>query len=119
MASIMIPVQADENSPNDWILIELQGEIRAHVLAGEDEEEGEDNTTVNRQGKKIGQLIDRNAENPILLIGNSKLEGKRMKMPKPFAILRKVGKGYETKGIVTQKFVFKTRPKPLTGANKV
>ena len=100
---IPILVEEDETNKRNWVLIELQGELRST-----------DGHDVDRKGKCLGKLIGRDGDNPVLIIGTSKLEGKRMKLIKPFAILKRCKEGYESQGIVTEKFVFKTRPKPLT-----
>jgi chromosome transmission fidelity protein 8 len=109
--STLIPIQCDgaDGKNQDWILVELQGEVRSKI--------GSEVGVDDRKGKELGKLIDRDSDNPVLIIGNSRLEGKRMKLAKPFAILKKLengNSGYVSKGIVHQKFVFKTRPKPLT-----
>lgn len=116
LQSTLVPIQvAEDSTTKEWLLVELQGEVRVNQTSTEDDDAEE---KARRQGKTLGKLMNQNSENPVLIIGNNKLEGKRMKMSKPFAILRKVGKGYESQGIVTQKLVFKTRPKPLTTATK-
>ena len=92
-----------EGENKNWLMIELQGEIQSKGAADEP-----------KDGKILGKLINHSSDLPVLIIGNSKLEGKRMKLAKPFALLKKVGNGYETKGIVSEKLLFKTRPKPLS-----
>ena len=104
MSSMIIPIHNNSSSNGqEWILIELQGELRAR--------EGEQ---IDWKSKRIGKLLNRDTDSPVLIIGSSKLEGKRVKLPKPFALLRKCDGAYESQGIVSEKFVFKTRPKPLT-----
>lgn len=104
-ASTIIPIQVEDDSCSgrSWILVELQGELK--LIDGE---------ASAWRDKCLGQLIGKDGDNPVLIIGSNKLEGKRMKLPKPFAILRRDGNEYHSQGIVTEKFVFKTRPKPLT-----
>jgi chromosome transmission fidelity protein 8 len=106
MNSTVIPISIEDESTNgrDWILVELQGELRAR-----------DGEVAEWKEKRLGKLLNRHGDNPVLIIGSSKLEGKRVKLNKPFAILKRCGGGgYESRGVVTEKFVFKTRPKPLT-----
>jgi len=114
LQSALVPIHVgDGSTTREWLLIELQGEVQLSETRSADDDRDE---AVLRQGKTLGKLMNQTTDNPVLIIGNNKLEGKKTKMPKPLAILRKVGKGYECDGLVTQKLVFKTRPKPLTNA---
>jgi chromosome transmission fidelity protein 8 len=105
MSSTLLPVLVEDDSTakREWLLVELQGELR--VKESEQPE---------WKGKRLGRLIDRDTEMPVLIIGSSKLEGKRVKLSKPYAILKRASAGFVSEGVVSEKFVFKTRPKPLT-----
>jgi chromosome transmission fidelity protein 8 len=99
----VIPVVVEEGAERKWLLIELQGELRA--LDGQE---------ADWSGKSLGKLMDQDSDNPVLIIGSHRLEGKRTKLAKPFAILKKQGDFYTSQGFVNEKLLFKTRPKPLT-----
>jgi chromosome transmission fidelity protein 8 len=60
---------------------------------------------------------------PILIIGNHYLEGKRVALKKPLAIINKDDESspageaesidYQLTGVIRFKYIFKNRPKPL------
>jgi chromosome transmission fidelity protein 8 len=99
-----------------WNLIELQGEL--FVPEG------------SYDGKEIGKLSERDGV-PILVLGNHFLEGKRVALKKPFAIIMKKDQpehapidqeaekhgttcaDYSMVGVIRYKYLFKNRPKPL------
>jgi hypothetical protein len=64
------------------------------------------------QGLDLGRFEA--GEAPVVTIGNHRLEGKRTKMPKPFAVVRKTEQGLAVEGIVEEKLVFRSRPKPVS-----
>mmetsp|Transcript_18218 Transcript_18218/g.35790 ORF Transcript_18218/g.35790 Transcript_18218/m.35790 type:complete len:172 (+) Transcript_18218:115-630(+) len=147
--------QSSELGPPEWAMVELQGTL---AVAKRDElDEGgvdhsgdmdigspndrtnEDEETVKKTqviklqheglaGQTLGALTFENGL-PILEIGVHRLEGKVVKIPKPFAIMERVestssddlpsapagGARFAIRGIVRQKLLFKTRPKPLVG----
>ncbi|GBG33852.1 Chromosome transmission fidelity protein 8-like [Hondaea fermentalgiana] len=82
-------------------------------------------------GQTLGELTFDNGV-PILEIGVHRLEGKIVKIPKPFAVIERIEDHnsaanniedsdqlpvtkFAVRGIIRQKILFKTRPKPLVG----
>jgi hypothetical protein len=145
-----------------WLLIELQGELcltpgippTSSITEGGGEEStiNNDNNNNNKptlNNKLLGTIslggqnnnndgdksVNTNNNNATLIIGSHKLEGKRIPVPKPFAILKKIKvmnpqieegeesagslsvvvptTQYKLVGTIDQKIIFKTRPKPL------
>ncbi|KAI9105780.1 hypothetical protein DFS34DRAFT_600852 [Phlyctochytrium arcticum] len=67
----------DSPSPHDWILIELQG-----ALAPDGQE--------TLAGLELGRMEIAENGIPYLYIANHKLEGKRVPIPKPLALIQKL-----------------------------
>lgn len=100
----------------EWCLVELQG-----ALETRDE--------VACDGMHIGDLHFDAKGTPNLIIGHHLLTGKLVALEKPFAVLNKhkitpnddtsingtnqAGTEYEVVALLTQKIVFKNRPKPI------
>ena len=100
----------------EWCLVELQGELETRDEAPCD-------------GMHIGDLHFDCKGIPNLIIGHHLLTGKVVALEKPFAVLNKYktpkiddqlmnGNGeamteYEVIALLTQKIVFKNRPKPI------
>ncbi|KAL6764416.1 hypothetical protein V8C86DRAFT_2475701 [Haematococcus lacustris] len=107
---MLIPITGPPGGVAEWALIELQGRLK-HVQ-GEDELISE-----------IGMLLSPVAKPDCiqLTIGYHQIEGKRVSLKKPFAILQRVGSvgesaadvKYEVVGVIRSKFLFKTRPTAL------
>ena len=128
---------ASEGKPRRWQMVELQGEllpVASSTGAGGEEAAAEDKTRA-LAGKELGTLEFVNGA-PVLVIGNNRLDGKVVPMPKPFAVLRRVrvgeadaqacagthgegvtvGATYRVEGVIESKLLFKTRPKPIVDA---
>ncbi|GLC46605.1 hypothetical protein PLESTM_001896000 [Pleodorina starrii] len=93
----------------DWVLVELQGKLENLT----DEETSE-----------IGVLLSKDKDGKALqlTIGYHQLEGKRVPLKKPLAILSKSGStshagdtstSYEVVGVIRDQYLFKTRPRAL------
>lgn len=108
---VQIVVRAKEGI-EEWCLVELQGELETRDEAPCD-------------GMHIGDLHFDSKGIPNLIIGHHLLTGKVVALEKPFAVLNKhktaknhdgtnyVGTEYEVVALLTQKLVFKNRPKPI------
>lgn len=88
----------------EWVLLELQGGI-----------EGRDGSALN--GLPLGTL-DVSGKSASLLVGNQRLHGTTVELPKPLAVLRKAEEAgptpaYGVVGFVRRKLVFKSRPQPV------
>ena len=100
----------------EWCLVELQGELETRDEAPCD-------------GMHIGDLHFDTKGTPNLIIGHHLLTGKFVSLEKPFAVLNRyksrsnddpsvngssqAGTEYEVVALLTQKIVFKNRPKPI------
>ena len=100
----------------EWCLVELQGELETRDEAPCD-------------GMHIGDLYFDTKGTPNLIIGHHLLTGKVVSLEKPFAVLNRyksrsnedpsvngssqAGTEYEVVALLTQKIVFKNRPKPI------
>jgi len=100
----------------EWVLLELQGEVTRKRASGESVKVDEDPSYF--RNSTLGRLDNGDTEDPVLVIGNYRLEGKRVKLSNPLALLRRKDKEneFESLGLVYKKLVFKTRPKPLSNA---
>lgn len=92
-------------------MIELQGELASSNA---------ENAAELRNGKILGKI--QYSDSPQLVIGNSQLDGKRVKLAAPYAILKKIKRDdgavqLTNLGMVTEKYVFKTRPKPQSSSS--
>jgi len=125
--NIVVKMPSD---PNQWGLIELQGQI-----------ETRDQVSLN--GMHIGDLHFNGKGVPKLIVGHHLLTGKVQKLEKPFAILKKMDSNnfsdstslanangehevrdieYQIIALITKKILFSNRPKPIitkTGIKKI
>ncbi len=123
-------IRCDE-TPGEWNLIELQGELSS--LDG------------TLDGKTIGKLSEKDGvshiqiivfiityltpfflQRPILIIANHYLEGQRVQLKKPLVIMRKCDEmemegttaenktQYQVGGVVRVKYLFRNRPRPIS-----
>ena len=105
-------IESDPASFEEFTLLELQGELQSKgVIPQQDLTKSQ-----LRIGKQLGKLKeDEESGRLVLDIGSNRLEGKRVKLDRPMAILKKMDdRTYSTRGLVTEKMIFKTRPQPLT-----
>eukprot|EP00877_Chromochloris_zofingiensis_P000855 jgi/Chrzof1/10770/Cz05g11170.t1 len=106
---MIIPVVSEDGEVLEWGLVELQGKIE--ILQ---ESLAEANFPVGTL-----QLSSSNKDVVQLTIGYHQLEGKRVPLKKPIAILEKDNNDssgntkYNVVGVVRQKYLFKTRPRAL------
>lgn len=103
----IVPRDEGGGEGEGWLMIELQGELVSST------------TDSSRPGKLLGRIVHSDTS-PQLVIGTSQLDGKRVKLSAPLAILKRVKNGDETSyrnlGYVTEKYIFKTRPKPQSSS---
>ena len=84
-----------------WGLVELQGSVDCPP-------------NVKVQGAHIGDLHIDKSGTPQLVVGHHILSGKIQKLDKPFCVMTKSGdKCWVVNSIIEEKFIFKTRPKPI------
>ncbi|EFJ40322.1 hypothetical protein VOLCADRAFT_108201 [Volvox carteri f. nagariensis] len=106
---MIVPVTCPSGKVIEWVLVELQGKI---------ENLTEDQTS------EIGVLLSKDPDGKALqlTIGYHQLEGKRIPLKKPLAILSKCGgttvagsssTSYEVLGVIRIQYLFKTRPRAL------
>jgi chromosome transmission fidelity protein 8 len=106
--AMLIPVSSSINSPREYSVIELQGEVY--------HEDGL------KKGFSLGTISQH--ETVYLQIGYHRLQGKKIILKKPLLIFRKtdnidvstcdgVGIEMEALGVIKHKYVFKSRPKAL------
>ena len=85
----------------EWCILEFQGEITGAEKFREE---------------FLGELIVK-GESVDMIIGQHTLNGKVVKLPKPFLIVEKLKDAsahtMETLGVVRKKVIFSSRPKPL------
>lgn len=82
----------------EFVIIELQGEVK-HEIERLD-------------GAHLGSLIEAREGQYELHIGNHILRGKKEKLDRPIAVLRKEADGLNVEGLVHFKLLFKDRPAP-------
>ncbi|KAL0051081.1 hypothetical protein WJX82_001537 [Trebouxia sp. C0006] len=104
-----IPITCGKDECPPWCLIELQGELEV--------QEDSDSATF-----PVGTLCQSSFKGDALslTVGNHQLEGKKVALKKPFAILDPEEldesghcQSYKVIGVLHDKYLFKTRPRPL------
>ncbi|GIL91204.1 hypothetical protein Vretimale_18861 [Volvox reticuliferus] len=106
---MIIPIKCPGSNVIEWVLVELQGKI--------------ENLT-EEQTSEIGVLISKEPDGKVLqlTIGYHQLEGKRVPLKKPLAVLNKCERmphdgdastSYEVVGVIRNQYLFKTRPRAL------
>ncbi|KAL6780557.1 hypothetical protein ACKKBF_B12635 [Auxenochlorella protothecoides x Auxenochlorella symbiontica] len=102
---MLVPVSGASGELPAWAMIEMQGEIERKDGGGLDEK------------FDIGTLSTSSTGSIFLTIGYHQLEGSRVPLKKPFAILEKDtsegSTGYQVVGVVREKYKFSARPRPL------
>jgi len=86
-----------------WTIVELQGKLEVR--------NGTQEGTFD--GRYFGDLHFDSSNTPILILGHHILQGKIIKLDKPFAVIEKEEKQFNVKALVKEKIIFKSRPKPI------
>lgn len=104
MPEVLVRLADREDS---WGLVELQGIVDCP-------------DAMQLQGSHIGDLHFDSTGTPQLVIGHHVLTGKVQKLDKPFGVMHRAGeREWEIRAVVQEKFIFKTRPKPIIQKNKL
>mmetsp|Transcript_21467 Transcript_21467/g.42618 ORF Transcript_21467/g.42618 Transcript_21467/m.42618 type:complete len:131 (-) Transcript_21467:191-583(-) len=127
MTRILVKCQSD----NEWAFIELQGVLSARSNTTG----GLEKSYSCLRGQSMGKMSINPLGKPELVIGNRLLEGKVVKLSKPWVVTKKVAESLTKRikttessdtssssetatqidvvGIVRQKYVFDTMPQPI------
>ena len=98
MPEVVLRIQ---DTLDKWGLVELQGKVDCPP-------------SLTLQGAHIGDLHLEKTGTPHLVIGHHILTGKLVKLEKPFGVMTKTAdKLWVIKSVIEDKFIFKTRPKPI------
>ena len=102
MPQVLLKIQ---DSLDKWGMVELQGKVDCPPA-------------VTLQGAHIGDLHIDKSGTPQLVIGHHILTGKIVKLEKPFGVMTKTDdKKWVIKSVIEEKYIFKTRPKPIVQKN--
>lgn len=64
-------------------------------------------------GAHIGRVCGKGSSKAELVIGNQRIEGKRVALQKPFAVLERTGDSYAVVGVIRSKLLFDCRPRAM------
>jgi chromosome transmission fidelity protein 8 len=109
---MLIPIRSEGDGPPAWAMIELQGEIERIIEA------------IPGEPFDVGTLTATDDTSVQLVIGYHRLEGTKMALKKPVAILEKIESNddddnddnevrYKVIGVVREKLIFKQRPRAI------
>mmetsp|Transcript_37034 Transcript_37034/g.45277 ORF Transcript_37034/g.45277 Transcript_37034/m.45277 type:complete len:130 (-) Transcript_37034:267-656(-) len=125
---MIIPIRSERSKPQQWALIELNGEIMPPLKMP---------SATNSKGPidiELGSLRYTNEGTPMMIIGSHELRGKIENLKQPYAIMRKkqgpcerrleeedVMNGpecenrveYEVAGVITKRLLFDHYPKSI------
>ena len=102
MPQVVLKIQ---DTLDKWGMVELQGKVDCP-------------SSVAFQGAHIGDLHIDKTGTPQLVIGHHILTGKVVKLEKPFGVMTKTSdKNWVIKSVIEEKYIFKTRPKPIIQKN--
>ena len=100
---MIIPIKVNGINLVDSMIIELHGDFKTCMKSNED--------------YVVGSLFENKKKERYLIIGNHILEGKETLLEKPMVKLKKLKHinytNYVINSIITKKYVFRTRPKPI------
>jgi Ctf8 len=108
---MIVPIKpSSSSSPPEWGMLELNGEL---IMPSNDSE-----NTIASDYLELGSLSFSDESTPVMIVGGHELKGSIVKLPKPFAILKKRKRGaeqidYELVGVVTTKLLFQEYPKSI------
>ncbi|WZN64726.1 hypothetical protein HKI87_10g62830 [Chloropicon roscoffensis] len=143
---VVVPIQLAEKGRGgdgmlpEWAALEFQGELKKwkRVKRGKDDAIAKDAADLRLfassfvAGLKFGLFeVDKKDETKAtVIIGHHKLEGEKVTLSKPLAVLKKRREGtgdgpdgdgrvkYDVEGVIRWKFIFKERPRLLISKGK-
>lgn len=107
---MIVPIESSSSIP-EWGMLELNGEL---VMPSTDSENALDSSN----SLELGSLAFSDDSTPVMIVGGHELKGSVVKLPKPFAILKKRTRDegqtdYEVVGVITKKLLFDQYPKSI------
>ena len=118
--------RSEDGKLKKYVILELQGELdlqtEKNVLDNNEDDETKKRsdgfggiTEEYLKGKFLGSFELKNNKSATLLIGNHRLEGERVPVARPLAVLNQTSSSVVTVlGCIEERILFKTRPKPIT-----
>jgi chromosome transmission fidelity protein 8 len=107
---MLIPITSGGDGMPEWAMVELQGTIE---IQGGKTHEGD-------LAVATLKLASSGKDTVVMTVGYHQLEGKRVPLKKPLAIMEKTeesqpegGVGYVVVGVIRNKYLFKTRPRAM------
>jgi hypothetical protein len=64
-------------------------------------------------GAHIGNLCERSNSRAELVVQNHRIEGRRVTLSKPLAVLERTGEAYSVVGVIRSKLLFDARPRAI------
>jgi chromosome transmission fidelity protein 8 len=116
-------------STQEWCIVEMQGQV--HVREPPAPTASDPDPQLRLDGMEVGSIRAKSATDVVMTVGNYEIDGRRIALSKPIAVLKKVRQqspggddedeekmALHVVGVVRHKYLFKSRPRAILRTEK-